>query len=157
MKLTLFRISVTVLACISVSSFLTTAGLAQRSDEYEIFMLVNRERSRSRLRQLAWDDGLAEVARNYSRQMAREGFFSHRDSRGRSVIDRAEKIRWSKIGENLFMCTGLDDFAGFSVRGWLRSASHRRNMLDREWTETGIGVYQSRDGRVYVTQVFISR
>lgn len=157
MRTAFFRISVRTLACICVLAYFSSAAFPQRSDEYEIFELLNRERSRSRLRQLAWDDDLAQVARNYSRQMAREGFFSHHDSRGRSVVDRAEKIGWAKIGENLFMCTATEDLAALSVRGWLRSVTHRRNMLDREWTDTGIGVYRSRDDRIYVTQVFISR
>ena len=37
----------------------------------------------------------------------------------------------------------------------MKSSSHRRNILDPEWTASGIGVYEARDGRVFVTQVFI--
>lgn len=133
------------------------AAFGQSNDEYEIFDLVNRERTRSRLSYLEWDNDLARVARNFSRQMAREGFFSHSDQRGRTVIQRAANESWSKIGENLFTCSGMDDFTAFSVRGWMRSPSHRRNILDREWTDTGIGVYRTRDDQVYVTQVFVRR
>ena len=103
------------------------------------------------------DDDLARVARNFSRQMARERFFSHSDRDGKTVIQRAAKVSWSKIGENLFMCDGMDDFTAFSVRGWMRSLTHRQNILDREWTDTGIGVYRTPDDRVYVTQVFVRR
>ena len=130
---------------------------AQSNEEFDIFELVNKERTRSRLSYLEWDDDLARVARNFSRQMARENFFSHSDSHGRTVMQRAEDERWSKIGENLFMCAGIDDFAAFSVRGWMRSQTHRQNILDREWTDTGVGVYRTRDDRVYVTQVFVRR
>jgi uncharacterized protein YkwD len=130
---------------------------AKSNEESDIFELVNKERTRSRLSYLEWDDDLARVARNFSRQMARENFFSHSDSQGRTVMQRAEDERWSKIGENLFMCAGIDDFAAFSVRGWMRSQTHRQNILDREWTDTGVGVYRTRDGRVYVTQVFVRR
>lgn len=130
---------------------------AQSDEEYEIFELVNRERSRFRLNSLEWDDDLARVARNFSRQMAREGFFSHSDKKGKTVIQRAADAQWSKIGENLFMCAGLDDFTAFSVRGWMKSPSHRKNILDRSWTDTGIGVYRTWDDQVYVTQVFVMR
>ena len=148
--LLVFLVSATVFC-----AFLQAA--AQSDQEYEIFELVNRERSRFRLSILQWDDELAHIARRYSRQMAREGFFSHHDREGRSVVERAEKARWSSIGENLFMCQGMNEFTWFSVRGWMKSPTHRANILTREWTDTGIGVYRTRDDRVYVTQVFVHR
>jgi uncharacterized protein YkwD len=126
--------------------------------EFDIFDLVNQERHRKRLNDLEWNDALANLARNYSRKMARENFFDHYDSNGQSVIERAKSARlknWSKIGENLFYCEGLSNYSSFAVKGWLNSSSHRRNMLDREWRETGIGVAKGRSGKVYVTQVFI--
>lgn len=138
--------------CVGVS-------LGQSDEEFEIFRLVNSERARQRLRQLTWDDEIASVARDHSRQMARQGFFSHHDRKGRTVVDRAAERQvngWSKVGENLFMCDDIDEFERYSVRGWLKSPTHRRNMLDRGWSSTGIGVFRSRDGRIYVTQVFIS-
>jgi len=127
------------------------------STEHRIFDLINNERAKKRLGQLEWSDRLANLARDYSRQMARGDFFSHYDPDGRTVQDRAKnyRISWHKIGENLFFCTGMNDFTDFAVRGWMKSPSHRRNILDPVWTTSGIGAYESRDGRVYVTQVFI--
>jgi uncharacterized protein YkwD len=151
------RLIVGLVSILCVLGFLTSLVSAQTDYEYEIFELVNRERSRSRLDHLEWNDELARVARNFSRQMAREGFFSHADRNGRTVVQRAGDARWSKIGENLFMCARMDDFTAFSVRGWMRSPSHRKNILDREWTDTGIGVFRTRDDKVFVTQVFIRR
>lgn len=130
---------------------------AQSGDEFEIFQLINRERSKARLSALEWDDRVASVARNYSRQMARENFFDHYDPEGRTVIERAAKLRWSKIGENLFMGDEIPNFEAFAVKGWMRSTTHRNNILDREWNATGIGVYKTNDDRIYVTQVFTSR
>lgn len=130
---------------------------ADSADEYRIFDLINNERAKKRLGQLDWNDRLADMARSYSRQMAKENFFSHYDRDGKTVADRAKNIRvnWQKIGENLFYCTGLAEFTDFAVRGWMKSPSHRKNVLDPKWTASGIGVYEGRDGRVYVTQVFI--
>ncbi len=133
------------------------AAFGQSSDESVIHDLINRERSRSRLAMLQWDDDLARVARNFSRQMARDGFFSHSDRQGRTVIQRASRVSWSKIGENLFMAAGMDDITSFAVRGWMKSSTHRRNLLDREWTDTGIGIYRTRDNQIFVTQVFVRR
>ncbi len=149
--------------CFCVALVLSFAVLtipAQSDDEAEIYDLVNRERVRSRLVPLAWDDKLARLARSYSRQMAREGFFGHYDRNGRSVSDRSREAgagRWRKIGENLFMVTEHPQFTVLSVRGWMRSASHRRNIQDRSWTATGVGIARSRDDQIFVTQVFVSR
>ena len=143
------------------SFFLITlvfAGLcsAQSRNEIEVFELVNRERARARMSGLEWDDRLAALARNYSRQMAREGFFAHHDRNGRSVGDRARaaRINWSGIGENLFVCEAHSYFTTTAVKGWMKSPGHRTNILNRRWTATGIGIATSRDGSIFVTQVF---
>ena len=128
---------------------------AQSRGESDVFELVNRERSRARLRPLVWDDRLAEVARNYSRRMAREGFFDHYDPNGKTVMDRASRLKnWSDIGENLFVCDETPDYARTAITGWMKSPTHRTNLLDRSWTATGIGIATARDGSIFVTQVF---
>lgn len=130
------------------------------SDEYNIYNLVNRERSKKGLGELDWDDSLAQMARSYSRKMAKESFFSHYDRNGNTVVERANDADisgWSKIGENLFFCEGYDSFASLAVRGWMSSSTHRQNILDRNYTATGIGIAESRDGSIYITQVFVER
>jgi uncharacterized protein YkwD len=132
-------------------------GFARSRGESEVFSLVNRERSRARLGILAWNDDLARLARDYSLRMAREGFFYHYDSDGRTVIDRARSARirdWRGIGENLFVCDEHPYFARTAIRGWMGSRTHRTNILNRGWTATGIGIATARDGSIYITQVF---
>ncbi len=129
-------------------------------DENEIFDSINRERRKKGLGELAWDARLAQLARAYSKKMAKDSFFSHWDRDGKSVVERvtASNIKdWNKIGENLFYCEGYGDFDELAVRGWMNSPDHRRNILDRQFTTTGIGIAQSRDGKIYITQVFIKR
>ena len=126
-------------------------------DEYHIFELINRERARNRLGQLQWDDRLADFARDYSQQMADQNFFSHYNQSGETVVDRAREQRikgWERIGENLFETYGLEDISSFAVRGWMKSPSHRTNILDRDWNATGIGIAVARNGKVYITEVF---
>lgn len=130
------------------------------SDEFGIHNLINRERSKKGLGELVWDDRLAQMARLYSRKMAKESFFSHFDRNGNSVVERADDSEikgWTKIGENLFFCEGYDSFTALAVRGWMGSPSHRENILDRRFNTTGIGIAESRDGEIYITQVFLQR
>jgi uncharacterized protein YkwD len=144
-----------------IAVFLTgaTFASAQSRDEYDVFQNVNRERSKARLGALDWDDRLAKLARDYSRQMAREGFFGHYDPSGRTVTERALSARikdWSTIGENLFYCEEHPYFVKTAVTGWMKSRTHRINILDREWRTTGIGIATARDGSIFITQVFAS-
>ena len=156
-------------AFFSIALFLVVAlvpaarSVAQRADsslngsESQILSLINNERDRRRLPSLMWNDELANLARNYSRTMAREHFFDHIDNDGNSVVERATHSRirgWSKIGENLFYCSPDDQFTYLAVRGWMRSPTHRENILDPEWRETGIGIAYARDGKIYVTEIF---
>lgn len=139
-------------AAFSASSFGET--------ELDIFDLVNEQRRRSGLNELEWDGELARLARDYSRKMAREDFFDHHDPEGATVVERARNARvknWSKIGENLFFCEGADEFSRLAVRGWMKSPTHKENILDRDWNRSGIGVFAAPDNRIYVTQVFIER
>lgn len=128
------------------------------SDERRVFDLVNREREKNNLSRLEWNPALAILARNYSRQMADERFFGHLDRSGAGVEIRAERMKikvWDKIGENLFKVSGTTNFTAFAVQRWMQSPTHRRNILDPEWTTSGIGVAESENGEIYVTQVFI--
>src|SRR5262245_60163721 len=77
------------------------------TDELRVFSLINRERERTGLSSLVWNDRLADLARSYSQTMARDGLFDHIDRNGDSVVERARHARlrgWTKIGENLFEC-----------------------------------------------------
>ncbi|HEY2867519.1 MAG TPA: CAP domain-containing protein [Pyrinomonadaceae bacterium] len=131
--------------------------LAQDNRESQVFSLINRERAHSGLSQLAWNDGLADLARSYSQTMAREGFFDHIDSHGDSVVERAKHARvrgWQKIGENLFECEPTNELASLAIRGWMHSPTHRENILDPEWRATGVGIAYASNGDIYITEVF---
>ncbi len=128
------------------------------NDENEIYNLINDERQKKGLRDLYWDNNIAELARSYSKKMAKESFFSHYDGEGNTVVDRAKNSNiknWNRIGENLFFCEGYNDFDLLAVRGWMNSPEHRQNILDRQFTTTGIGIAQAKSGQIYITQVFI--
>lgn len=154
MKRKRFCSFVVAVAMVAASCSLT---IAQSRGESEVYDLVNRERSRAHLGGLEWDDELAQIARDYSRRMAREGFFGHYDPNGKTVIDRAFAARlrhWSTIGENLFVCEEHTYFATTAIHGWMKSTTHRTNMLDRSWTATGVGIATASDGSILITQVF---
>ena len=70
---------------------------------------------------------------------------------------KGEDISFTAVGENIY----ADDYrdrvhlAEHAIGGWLNNTEHRATMLSDKFTETGVGVAQSDDGKTYVTQDFI--
>lgn len=126
----------------------------------QTFELINKLRLDAGLEPLTWRDELAELARAHSEDMADRRYFSHRGSDGSMVDDRAEKkgiSNWSAIGENIAFLRGFDDVAASAIQKWLESPTHKQNLLDKRWKETGMGVAVLPDGTYYITQVFLLR
>jgi uncharacterized protein YkwD len=118
---------------------------------------VNRQRQAYGLRSLEFSRELLDVAREYSRWMAEENFFSHVDPRGRTVRQRVNDagIKWRALGENLAYSNGYTNPVAASLRGWMDSTGHRRNILDRAFQKSAVGVWIADDGTVYFTEIFL--
>jgi uncharacterized protein YkwD len=133
---------------------------AAASVEREAFDLINKLRTDAGLEALMWNEQLSNLARVHSQDMAEQKFFSHRGSDGSMVDDRADKLgvaNWSAIGENIAFLRGYDEAARSAVERWMESPAHKKNLLDKRWKETGMGVAILPDGTYYFTQVFILR
>ncbi|HEV2803208.1 MAG TPA: CAP domain-containing protein [Pyrinomonadaceae bacterium] len=136
------------------------AHVSASGDERRAFDLINAARRSRGESPLVWDAELTRMARQHSENMALQNFFDHVDRQGQNVATRARTggvCGWSAIGENIAYNSGYDDPAGFAVERWLTSAKHRENLMRRGFTHSGIGVARSADGRVFFTQVFITR
>jgi uncharacterized protein YkwD len=125
--------------------------------ETACFEEVNRLREARRLKPYRYSDRLAELARSYSRRMAEEGFFSHIDPEGGTIDVRVSRagIKWYGVAENLAYTNGYVNPVAVALRGWMNSETHRRNILDVEYRESAVGVWISRDGTVYFTEIFL--
>ena len=136
-----------------------SAPVAANSLERQAFDLINAERAKNRLSPLAWDGELCGVARLHSENMGRYNFFDHEGPDGKDVLDRvaARGIMWKSLGENIAYSQGYDNPAAFAVDQWMHSPKHRANILRGSFTHSAIGVVRTSDGRVYLTQVFITR
>ncbi|HEY9767837.1 MAG TPA: CAP domain-containing protein [Coleofasciculaceae cyanobacterium] len=124
--------------------------------EAEIAQQINNIRQENDLNVLENNERLAQVARNYSRTMAQENFFSHTSPDGSTPAQRVRnaQIVFSAVGENLFQSTNLPNPVERSVEGWMNSPGHRENILRSVYTETGVGIW--RDGNTYyITQLFM--
>ena len=124
----------------------------------QCFNEVNRVRVGHGLTPLAFNESLLRVARDYSRRMAEENFFSHNDPDGNTVRERVSDahIRWRVLGENLAYSNGYINPVAVSMTSWMDSPGHRHNLLDQTWRQTAIGVWISDKGTVYFTEIFLA-
>lgn len=127
-----------------------------RNMEKRIVSEINEVRRKHDLPILEENEILNQVARDYSRQMLQEDFFSHFGPSGKSVADRVEaaglQYRW--VGENLAMTENIHQPAEGLVQDWMKSPSHRKNIMGEKYHQTGVGIWKA-DDRYYFTQIFM--
>lgn len=117
---------------------------------------INVIRQKQGLSQLKHNERLAQVARSYSRRMAKEKFFAHTSPKGDTPAQRVQAagIFYLLVGENLFTSTNIPQPVSTAVDGWMKSPGHRANILRSEYRETGIGVWR-QGNTYYITQLFL--
>lgn len=116
--------------------------------------LTNIERSKAGFPLLTFNSKLAAAAQKHSQNMAMQDFFDHRH-----LVERvqAEGYQYSRIGENISAGQSTPESV---VQGWMNSPGHRKNILNSQFRELGVGYYfLQNDGgsinyRTYWTQVF---
>ena len=125
--------------------------------EVKVFALANRQRRLHGLHALEWTDTLAEQARLQSLNMMERFFFSHIDPLRGSLSARLNTagIQWVQCGENIFREKGMSDPASEAVEGWMKSASHRKSLLDPVFTHSAVGIAISPDTEYFITQIFL--
>lgn len=128
-----------------------SGGSAEEQMARAIFDRVNAERAERGLAELAWNDELAGVARDWNVQMAEDGRLHHQDLEPLLRGDRLSGFR--SLGENIFRATGPVP-AGTIHAGWMRSDDHRVNVLNPGFDRLGVGVHCAPDGSVWATQEF---
>lgn len=122
---------------------------------------INAERKAKGLAPLVTSPELSRLAEAYSRDMVERRYFSHVNPEGKDPQARVDALSlkgWiNSVGENVGQQPGGNDVSVRMVHDWMGSARHRDNILDRGYTETGIGVWVDSRGMVYFTQVFLNR
>jgi uncharacterized protein YkwD len=128
----------------------TTARVGQVSDRRLIaatLCLLNEARAQHHLRKLRLNPQLGRAAAYHARAMVAGKYFAHDEPAGPSFVDRVLRSgylnrygRW-KVGENLGWGWGSGGTPRALVKAWMRSAPHRRNILNAFFRDVGIAVH----------------
>ena len=109
--------------------------------------LLNRERTSRGLRKLTSSPQLRRSAQSFSVAMVRQSFFDHVSPGGSTLLSRVRRgtdylagAGNYALGENIAWGSGHYATPSETVAGWMQSAGHRRNILDRRFRHIGIGI-----------------
>lgn len=123
--------------------------------ERDALRSINRIRAERGLKQLQSHETLTHLARGFSRRMAEEDFFDHKSPDGETLVDRVRQagLEYRRIGENIFKSVNVQRPEEQAVAAWMKSAGHRQNILNEDYTYTGLGIWKV--GKTYYfTQEF---
>lgn len=115
---------------------------------------------------LRWHPGLAAAARQHATDMLTRNYVSHQSPDGLHVGGRLNRanISYLACGENIGVIygpashgrQGLQEIHDAFMDQPRRLTNHRGNLLNPLWTHAGIGVAYAPEGRLIVTQNFIT-
>ena len=105
------------------------------------------ERAKHGLHPLQWVDELQAIARDHSRDMAKNSYFDHDNQQGEGPTDRGNKAGYPclkgnsyGLGENIYFGGGPQA----AMTSWMTSPGHRQNILDAGYDRLGVGVHEGR-------------
>jgi len=123
--------------------------------EGRIFDLINAQRRHQGLPALVYNPQLDRMAKIQAENMAHFQKMAHTlpDASLPTLGDRAHYVGYpfGRIAENVALGYPTAESV---VEGWMNSSGHRRNILNRDVSETGIGIARSAAGGLYFCQVF---
>lgn len=122
----------------------------------EVIGLINKERQRENLMPLVEDKFLSQIAVVKAQDMIQRNYFNHVSPYYGQPWDLAAVFDYSfrSFGENI-----AKNFSSPSsvVTAWLKSPSHRANIMRPQYTNIGVGVKKTTDGNFYWVQMFASK
>ncbi len=129
-----------------------------RKMEKDLFDRVNKVRTDKGLHPLTFDDTAYQAAMAHSLDMARRKYFAHKSPEGHSVTYRLGQLDFEFInttwGENIAMNHNFPDPAGATLKGWIDSPGHYKNMVKKEYQYSAIAIVKTEEEKYYFTQVF---
>ena len=124
------------------------------AQEKKLLDLTNAERKKEELPPLKLNPTLMKLARAHSKNMAKQAKMEHTldDKSPRDRIIDA-KYQFRNFGENIAYELGDIDMPAV-MKGWMDSPGHRKNIMNKDFTEIGLSLATNEKGETYYTQVF---
>lgn len=123
--------------------------------EKDIISLSNAERKKKNIAALKKNEILTKIAETKGRAILEKQIFKHNfNNRVFSDWIKDEDYEYAYAGENLAI-----DFASNEslLRAWMDSESHRKNILNKRFTEIGVAIIEGEfrgENTIIIVQIF---
>jgi uncharacterized YkwD family protein len=120
-----------------------------------ILQLANAERAKVGAKPLKSNTDLNKLATMKSQDIVEKNYFSHQSPTYGSPFDMMKTygVSYMYAGENL----AIDQDADQAHNAWMNSPGHKKNIMNPDFTEIGIGLYPKGNGSYAYTQMFIGK
>ena len=120
----------------------------------EVLRLVNTERKKQGLKELALNHTLNGIATKKAEDMRDNNYFSHQSERYGSPFEMLQSfgVKYSSAGENI---AAGQKTAEQVMNDWMNSSGHRANILSKNYTELGVGYVVGGTYGTYWVQLFV--
>lgn len=127
---------------------------AENSQAVEILNLVNQERKKAGVPALTLSEKLTSIANTKAKDMADKNYFSHESPTYGSPFDMLKHfgVSYSYAGENI---AAGQKTAAEVMNSWMNSSGHRQNILNKNYTQLGVGFHLGGQYGTEWVQLFI--
>ena len=129
-------------------------GETESSEAVQILNLVNAERKKQGLQPLTLSEKLTSIANTKAKDMADKNYFSHTSPTYGSPFDMLKHfgVSYSYAGENI---AAGQRSAEEVMNSWMNSSGHRANILNKNYTQLGVGYTKGGQYGTEWVQLFI--
>lgn len=119
----------------------------------QVLELVNQERAKNGVGKLTLSNELTHVATLKAQDMRDKNYFSHNSPTYGTPFEMLQKfgVKYTYAGENI---AGGQQSPQAVMNDWLNSSGHRANILNKNYTELGVGYVKGGQYGTYWVQLF---
>ncbi len=119
-----------------------------------ILKLVNQERAKAGVPALTLSQKLTDIANTKAKDMADKNYFSHDSPTYGSPFDMLKHfgVSYTYAGENI---AAGQKSAQEVMQSWMNSSGHKANILNKNYTQLGVGYYEGGQYGTEWVQLFI--
>ena len=118
-----------------------------------VLELVNQERAKVGVGKLTLSNELTHIATLKAQDMRDKNYFSHNSPTYGSPFEMLQKfgVKYTYAGENI---AGGQESPEAVMSDWMNSSGHRANILNKNYTELGVGYVKGGQYGTYWVQLF---
>lgn len=132
----------------------TETTQAEMTQAEAVLKLVNQERAKVGVQPLTLSEKLTSIANTKAKDMADKGYFSHNSPTYGSPFDMLKQfgVSYSYAGENI---AAGQKSAEEVMNSWMNSSGHKANILNKNYTQIGVGFVRGGEYGTEWVQLFI--